>query len=314
MTADATIGSALVAEVDCAMAPSELTSTYHPGSQAVELLRGHVAAARAQLATSQSSAAKIHGARKDLKRARATLRLIREALDPNLYYEEDAHLRRAARMLNDMRDAEVLLRAFARLRKSVKESRPDANLEPLHRLLLAERRRASATKLGERLQDARAVLTQAHERTREWSVANDMDQLARGMRRTYRKGRFCYRAACELRSDERLHAWRRQVKYSAHQLEAMRSIGRARMAKRLHLCMQLADLLGRDHDLAMLHERAAAADIDATSALHLADAIRRQRARLQRKALKLGARLYRAKPRKFQPLPRKSSFERADSR
>lgn len=290
-------------------APAELTltSTYYPGSQAVGVLRGHVAAALTHLAGSRPGAARIHGARKDLKRARATLRLLREAIDPNQYSDEDAELRRAAQLLNDVRDAEVLLRAFAWLRNSLKKTRPRANLQPLHELLREERRRATAANLSQQVRNARAILIQARQRTREWSVANDMDLLTRGMQRTYRRGRFCYRAACESPLDDRLHAWRRHVKYSACQLEATGPIGSAKMAKRLRLCTKLADLLGRDRDLAMLHERVVAADLDATSALSCANAIRRQRARLQRKALKLGARLYRAKPREFTPLRRHSS-------
>jgi CHAD domain-containing protein len=284
-----------------------LTSTYHPGSQAVGLLRGHVVAALAQLASGRPSAAKIHAARKELKRARATLRLMREAIAPNQYNDEDAELRRAAQMLNDVRDAEVLLHAFARLRSSLKKARPHANLQPLHKLLREERQRATAANLKQQLPDARAVLMQARRRTREWSVANDIDLLTTGMQRTYRKGRLCYRAACQSPSDDRLHAWRRQVKYCAYQLEALGSIGSAKAAKRLHSCVRLADLLGKDHDLAMLHERVATADLDASSALGCANAIRRRRAGLQRKAFELGARLYRAKPRKFRPLRRRSS-------
>lgn len=305
MTLDATIRSAMVAEVDCVMhASSEfaLTSTYHPGTQAAGILRCHLTAALTHLAGARPSGTKIHAARKELKRARATLRLMREAIDPNLYDEEDAELRRAARMLNDVRDADVLVRAFARLRTSDKKSKQPTNLKPLRRLLLNERRKASSTLLGNQLREIREALTQSRLRTRDWSVVNDIDLLMEGMQRTYRKGRACYRAVYETRSDERLHAWRRQVKYCSCQLETIRSISSGKMTKRLRRCTRLADLLGKDHDLALLHERAAAADLDAASALHFANAIRRQRAEFQRKALELGARLYRTKPRKFQPL------------
>lgn len=279
-----------------------LTSTYHPGTQAAGILRGHLTAALKHLAVARPTGATIHAARKELKRARAALRLMREAIDPERYDEEDAELRRAARLLNDARDADVLLRTFARLRKSVKESKPPTNLEPLRAMLLNQRRKAASTVLGNGLKEIREALSQSRERTRDWSVANDMDLLTGGLQRTYRKGRVCYRTACESRSDECLHAWRRQVKYSAYQLEAIRSISSGKMTKRLQTCTKLADLLGRDHDLALLHERAAAADLDAASALRFSNAIRRQRTELQRKALKLGARAYRAKPRKFRPL------------
>lgn len=174
-----------------------LTSTYHPGTQAAGILRGHLTAALRQLAGARPTGATIHAARKELKRARAALRLLREAIDPERYDEEDAELRRAARLLNDARDADVLLRTFARLRKSVKESKPPTNLEPLRAMLLNERRRAASTVLGNGLREIREALSQSRQRTRDWSVANDMDLLTGGLQRTYRKGRVCYRAACE---------------------------------------------------------------------------------------------------------------------
>jgi hypothetical protein len=46
------------------------------------------------------------------------------------------------------------------------------------------------------------------------------------------KGQLCYRAACESPSDQRLHAWRRQVKYCAYQLEAVVSIGSKKLPGR----------------------------------------------------------------------------------
>jgi CHAD domain-containing protein len=278
-----------------------LTPTGKPGTQAAGILRAHLTAALTHLTGDRLSGAKVHAARKEVKRARATLRLMREVIDPDHFREEDATLRRVAQMLNDARDAEVMLRTFLRLRESIKDSDPQTNLGPLHKLLLQERRRATSNELGVRLNAIRAMLTRSKERTRDRSVANDLDLLAQGMRRTYRKGRLCYRAASESRTDEQLHAWRRQVKYCGYQLEAIGQVGR-KMTKRLRRCRKLADLLGSDHDLALLHKRVMDAPMDAGSALCLMNAIARNRARLQRHALDLGARIYRAKTRKFQPL------------
>jgi CHAD domain-containing protein len=278
-----------------------LTSTGKPGTQAAGILRAHLTAAHTHLAGDRLSGAKVHAARKELKRARATLRLMREVIDPDHFREEDATLRRVAQMLNDARDAEVMLRTFLRLRKSIKDSDPQTDLEPLHKLLLLGRRRATSNELVVRLNDIRAMLTQSKERTREWSVANDLDLLTQGMRRTYRKGRLRYQAASESRTDEQLHAWRRQVKYCGYQLEAIGQVER-KMTKRLRRCRKLADLLGSDHDLALLHKRVMDAPLDAGSALCLVNAITRSRARLQKRAFAIGARLYRGKVRKFHPL------------
>jgi CHAD domain-containing protein len=287
-----------------ALAASELTltSTYRPGAQAVGLFRGHVAAAVEHLAGARPDGARVHAARKELKRARATLRLLREAIDPGHFAEADATLRGVARQLNGVRDSDVLVRAFAGLRGALKESKHPARLEPLRQLLQDERRTARGSMSRERLRAIKLVLGTCRQQSYEWPVANDMDLLTAGIQRTYRKGRLCYRAARDARTDERLHAWRRQIKYCAHQLETIRSISAGKTTKRLRACAKIADLLGRDHDLAMLQERAALADLDAASALLVADEIRDERVKLQRRALRLGERLHRVKARKFRPL------------
>lgn len=279
-----------------------LTSTYHPCNQVAGILRGHVTGALRLLGTARPDGRRIHAARQELKRARATLRLLRGSVDPDHYRLEDATIRNAARQLNEARDAEVLIRAFSRLQESVGDELSGAMLAPLRKALMEERRIATSSALRTRLTAVRKLLMQSRERIPGWLVANDLDLLTSAMRRTYRKGRTCYRAARESHTDEDLHAWRRQVKYSAYQLEAIGPLAPAGMAKRLRKSARVAKLLGRDHDLALLHERIDDARLDAAVALQLASAIRRERAKLQRKALQLGERLYRAKPRAFPPL------------
>jgi CHAD domain-containing protein len=279
-----------------------LASTYHPCNQAAHILRGHVAGALTLLNSSKPTGSRIHAARQQIKRARATLRLLRESIDAEHFRQEDTTLRQAAQQLNDVRDSEVVLRVFSRLRREIKAGPRRPNLQPLHKLLLEERRNATTTAAREHLAAARTLLLQAKERTREWRVENDQRLLTKAMQRTYRKGRDCYRAASASGTDEHLHAWRRQVKYSAYQLEALGSLAPARMTRRLRRCTKLAKVLGRDHDLLMLHQRACDADLDAASSVRLDRVIKRERSALQRRALQLGRRLYRAKPGRFQPL------------
>jgi len=279
-----------------------LTSTYHPCNQVVHILREHVAAALTLLGTARPGGARIHAARQELKRARAALRLLRESIDPQHFREQDAALRDAAHQLNDVRDCEVALRVLSRVLDRFKDERRRPNLAPVRELLAKERRAATANAAREQLATARTLLLQARERSRNWPVANDLDLLTTAMRRTYRQGRACYHAACESPTDEHLHAWRRQVKYSAYQLEALGPLAPGRMKKRQRRCAKLAKVLGRDHDLLLLQQRIVAVHLDATSRLRASAAIRRERRRLQRRALHLGKRLYRVRPRRFQPL------------
>lgn len=279
-----------------------LTSTYHACNQVAQILREHVAAALTLLGSPRPGGARIHAARQELKRARAALRLLRESVDSQLFREEDTLLRDAAHQLNDVRDCEVVLRVLSRLQAAFKDGTPGPDLTPLRARLLQERRAATTSALREPLATAKKLLMAAKEHTRDWPVENDLDLLTAAMRRTYRQGRACYHAACESPTDEHLHAWRRQVKYSAYQLEALGSLAPRRMKKRLRRSAKLAKVLGRDHDLLLLQQRIAAVHLDASSKSRVSGAIRKERKALQRRALQLGKRLYRARPRRFQPL------------
>ncbi|HEY7640823.1 MAG TPA: CHAD domain-containing protein [Steroidobacteraceae bacterium] len=285
-----------------AAAELALTSAYHPCNQIVGILRGHVAHALTLLGTSKPNAARIHAARQELKRARATLRLLRDSIDPEDFRQEDKALREAARHLNDARDSEVVLRVFHRLRETLGNEPQPLHLEPLRQLLLHGHRNATADALREPLTAARTLLARTKERTRSWRVSNDLDLLTTSMQRTYTKGRDCFRLARRSHSDGDLHAWRRQVKYSTHQLEALGLLAPPRMRRRLQKCAKLAKVLGRDRDFTLLHQRIGDAELDAVSSLRLAREIARERHDLQARAIELGRRLYRTKPRKFQPL------------
>src|SRR5262249_2675480 len=57
----------------------------------------------------------VHAARKALKRARALLRLLRDALGSRVYRRENARLRDAARPLTAVRDARILVDVFDQL-------------------------------------------------------------------------------------------------------------------------------------------------------------------------------------------------------
>jgi CHAD domain-containing protein len=71
-----------------------------------------IAAAAATLGKKKITDADIHDARKQLKKARAALRLLRRSIGEIAYRRENAALRDAARPLGVARDSRVLVAAF----------------------------------------------------------------------------------------------------------------------------------------------------------------------------------------------------------
>jgi len=259
------------------------------------------------------SDAAVHQIRQGLKRARAGLRLIRAGLGKNAYRRENAVLRDAAQSLSEMRDATVLVRAFAASTGRVGNRDARAFEARLFTMLQRERRAAQRRVTRTSLAAATAHLQAARGRIAAASRAKlDGIDLAAGVERVYRRGREVLRRARREATDESLHECRKQAMYLANQadvLAQMNSRAAATMRKRSR---RVSKWLGEDHDLAMLQRRILrTARLSGTAGDSVVmrawvSRVARRRAALQRDALKLARRLYLDRPRQVAATIRKS--------
>jgi CHAD domain-containing protein len=244
--------------------------------------------------TREPSDKEIHLARKRLKRARATLRLLRHTIGRSAYRRENAALRDAARPLSGVRDAAVLHKTVS---DYMKATRPG----PRRRLLLQARQ---ALKQG--LQEARtelrvmnalqssiASLEAARARIRRW----DLNRASR--RSINRQGRNAFEITRDDPSAEHLHEWRKQVKYLAQALKVWGAQAAVDVQPIVKRADKLADLLGTDHDLVVFEDRLNKLDAPHVALPAVAGTIADQRAYLLRKALNKGCRLFKARPSSF---------------
>jgi CHAD domain-containing protein len=244
----------------------------------------------------------VHEARKALKRLRALLRVSRDSLGDERYRHENVILRDAGRSLSGARDARVLLDTLDDLNKRFSDEIPDGAWSRLRAALSAEARAASegdhdsAGNLVSALSDART-------RVASWPLPQKggPESLAPGFERIYRRGRRALRAASAERSTENLHELRKRAKDLWHAAQLLRPASPKRMKKLGRRAHRLADLLGDDHDLAVLLDRAHAQPelLDPSELELLAALVGRRREPLQGEAFRRAARLYRRKPRKF---------------
>jgi CHAD domain-containing protein len=240
--------------------------------------------------------APVHEARKELKRARSTLRLLRDAIGDATYRRANTRLRDAGRPLSQLRDTRVLLDAVARLRADPRLGRR-RELASLSRRLRSDRQRIRREVLNgaQGVRTVRRSLVAVRRESRAWP-APAMDSLGRGLERIYRKGRKAF-ARADADDDETLHESRKQAKYLSKALETLAPPEGSAMAKRAKLAESIADKLGDDHDLAVLRQKLAASRRSHSGAL--LSRIQSRRRKLQRKALKQGRRLYSRKARAF---------------
>ena len=274
--------------------------------EARRILRKQVRNALKRLERRDPAAADIHEARKDIKKARATLRLLRDALPKAAYGKENDMLRRAARPLSGARDAKVLVDTLDRLVDAHASADRIGGIGQLRRKLVHDSksayRRATAGPAGAR--HARRLLRKAQSRAARLSVGrHGWSKLGRGLLRLYQQGHDCLDEVRAEPTVERLHAWRKRTKYLYHQLQLLEPVCPQTLRRFVRQLHRLSDELGDDHDLAVLRGQVApdtAAFPDERSRAALLTLIEHSRTALQRRALLSGARLYRENPDQFE--------------
>ena len=246
----------------------------------------------------------VHEARKDLKKARSLLRLARPGLPGDVYRRENGALRATGRSLSGARDADVLVETAADLGERFAGQLPEAQFAALSAGLAAAAAEARENEGDDAAEAAVATLDAVAVRLGDWPLERcDHDTLVHGATRAYKRGRAALAAAEKTASVDRLHDLRKRVKdlwYHGRLLEeAWPRVVKAQ-SKAAH---DLADLLGDDHDLAVLAERVergagrgTGTPIDDDVVL---DLIARRRAELQAEALPIARRLYAEPPNAF---------------
>ena len=248
----------------------------------------------------------IHVVRLDLKRARATLRLLRECLGVDAYRRENLCMRDAARPLTAVRDANVLLDTVRRLDPAALSRQRQDFVRQLLRVLRQERRTVRQSLRRKDVTAAAAALIAVKRRLQGVPEARlDQATPGAGVKRAFKSGRKAFARARKRPTDESLHEWRKQTKYLANQLEIVLPLQPKRLVKNCKRSSRLAAHLGEDHDLALLSDKIfhyakgpyAASQNDAVA--ELINQLARRRKALQSKAYRLGRRLYGAGSRRI---------------
>ncbi|HEX4985286.1 MAG TPA: CHAD domain-containing protein [Burkholderiales bacterium] len=249
-------------------------------------------AALAALAATPVSDEGIHDARKAIKKARAALRVMREGLGETRYRTENEALRDAGRCLAPVRDAKSLSAAFESMRDSGPSARERGRIDKA----LAARRSASRRELDRsaQLHECIRLLQDSRGRVARWSTgALRSVPAAKGIERIHRAGRKAFAVARRSRTPEALHEWRKQVKYLMNALDMTGEHAMPGADEMRADAGKLASLLGDDHDFAQLRRFLAGKPAGGEAAnANMRRRLERQRAKLQKQAFVVGARLY----------------------
>jgi CHAD domain-containing protein len=245
----------------------------------------------------------VHEARKEIKKSRAAVRLLRTALGSARYHRENERLREAGRALNAVRDAKVLVRTLDLLRERDPQLRADPAVSELSRRLRAAQRQTQRLlrRQPPPLRAARRTLQHARFSASQWPVGDrGWARLGPAFKRIYAAGRDAARVSRSKSDHELMHEWRKQVKYLWHALQVFQPLEPDKLRKHAKLAQRLADDLGDEHDLAVLRAYAIGSDAHASvTCPALLRVISQCRRTLRKQAFELGERVYAVTPRQM---------------
>jgi CHAD domain-containing protein len=266
------------------------------------IAQGRADHALQQLRQESDDAAAVHEARKDLKKLRSVLRLVRDELGEDVYRRENVRFRDAGRQLAGARDAEVKRETLQSLTARFDGRLSEDGLAPFAKALEEDRQRESQLDDQGVLERAVAEIEAGEAAVEDWPLQDDdWSLIAPGLERAYRRGRNRFADVREEASDEAVHEWRKRVKDLWYQLRIVRNAWPEVLGETGDQAHALSDVLGDHHDLAVLRDDALERrELLADGELeHLLAAISERQDDLAGEAIALGQRIYAEKPKAF---------------
>ena len=231
----------------------------------------------------------VHAGRREIKRVRAILRLMRGEMARRDYRKATKVLRRAAGRLSAPREAQVLVDTFKKL-----AGEPDRFPKIQKRLKRQCRREIRRFEKDDSVSATREELRKWVRQLSTLEIhAGGWETIQPGLEQTFDQGRRGLELAREEPSPENLHEWRRRVKHLWNQLQWLCPCWPPSVFSLTGKLEQLGELLGDEHDRFLLKQFIGKSGKDlAAEATALKRILEPDRKRLRAEALKLGSELY----------------------
>ena len=259
--------------------------------------------AQTSLASKSDRHTGVHSARKCFKRLRSLLLLARPGMPEPVFGNLTARVASIGKGLAAARDAQALLDAVDKLERNTESGEGEGPIQSM-RGWLHKRRQAAEQNLEQ------STASEAMRRLLELRPAftglavypDDFSPLAKGLERCYRATRKSFKAAFHTGEAEEIHEWRKGVQHHWRQMQLLTPCWPSELSARADAARALSQLLGDDHDIAMLLHLVSTPTMTFGSPEETAAFVKRCRKRhkaLRRDAKVRGERLFVEKPRPF---------------
>jgi len=243
----------------------------------------------------------VHQVRKRCKKLRGLIRAVRPALGKT-YKKENARFRDAAKSLSYLRDAQSLLECLDDLTGHFEDEVGGGFASSVRNRLVEHRQRVADDVVGldERLDQFLGTMQKSYDRVGNWKLSEEgFDAVAGGLHKTYKRGCKAMNKAYGRPDAERFHEWRKRTKYHWYHLRLLRPVWKPVVKKLCSESDDLSDLLGDEHDLAVLRDTLLEDPIafgDKTELKALLGLVSRRRLELEQRARLLGERVFAEDP------------------
>ena len=240
----------------------------------------------------------IHAVRKEIKKLRAVLRLVRDEIEKSKYRKITDVLRTVANHLAGMRDAHVKLNAFEDLTKRFRRQLSAKPFPEIKKALQQNCRDEERKFLkGNSIETVNQILKQSKKRIDDLKLESDgWNAIGPGLKKSYRRGREAFATARDESSPENFHEWRKRVKDLWHQVKLVCPVWPKELKAATGELESLGELLGDDHDLFLIAEFAVGKNFDRDETQALEKLICSRQEELRPAALKAGAKYYSETP------------------
>ena len=247
--------------------------------------------------------AAVHRVRKEIKKIRATLELVHDRMEGDVYRKCTKMLRAVAKRLQDPRDAHVRPRTLERLVARFKGRLPARSFSEIRKCLRRNCREEtrefvkgkSLAVVGRRLRKLNLRAGDLKVKAEGWTA------LRSGLEESYRRGQKSLAMVLQEASSKNFHQWRKHVQDLGYHLRLLGPIQPERLRASAGEMKTLSRYLGDDHDLVMLRQFVARrCSRKCAGALKLLnELIALRQTELRTAALALGARCYAERPSRF---------------
>ena len=220
--------------------------------------------------------------------------------------------RDAAAPLSGIRDAEASLESYDALLDAFRDEVDREALAPVRRALTLHKQHMAenVADLDARLDQFGKRMQKARNKVPDWHIPADdpfrddsgFKLLGAGLAKTYERGREATQKAFDDPSVERFHEWRKRAKYLRYQLRLLRPAWPQLLKPARDEVKDLGDLLGDDHDLAVLETvltQAMSGSADQGRRDILRALMRQRSIQLRERTYWLGRRIHAEKPKAF---------------